>query len=139
MSQVTLYAPKPNVHDIGITRIFPYTQQHQQAIWSLFMIVETFSFAVGLLTQVNLQKARCRAVEAERNKAEIELYKAQIKPHFMFNTLNSLYGLFLTHDDKALKALQEYISILRYIHLSSPIEDNGIDFHVKLRVELRSR
>ena len=66
------------------------------------MIVEAFSFAVGLLTQANLQKARRRAVEAEREKAEIALYKAQIKPHFMFNTLNSLSGLFLTHYDKPL-------------------------------------
>ena len=65
-----------------------------------------------------MQKAKRRAVEAERDKAEIGLYKAQIKPHFIFNTLNSLYGLFLTQDEKALVALEEYISMLRYIHVS---------------------
>lgn len=119
LSNISLYNPKPNVHDAGITRIFPSIQQYQQAVWSLFMIVETFSFAVALLMQANLQKSRRRAVEAERNKAEIELYKAQIKPHFMFNTLNSLYGLFLTHDDKALESLEKYISMLRYIHTTS--------------------
>lgn len=119
LSRVTLYHPEPNIHDIGIIRIFPSVLQYQQAVWSLFMIVEAFSFAVGLLTQTNLQTVRRRAVEAERDKAEIELYKAQIKPHFMFNTLNSLYGLFLTHDDKALESLEKYISMLRYIHTSS--------------------
>lgn len=119
LSQVSLYNPKPNLHDAGITRILPSMEQYQQAIWSLFMIVEAFSFAIGLLTQVNLQKSRRRAVEAERDRAEIELYKAQIKPHFMFNTLNSLYGLFLTHDEKALESLEKYISMLRYIHLTS--------------------
>lgn len=119
LSRVNLYNPKPNVHDVGITRLFPTIQQYQQAVWSLFMIVEAFSFAIGLLTQANLQKSRRRAVEAERDKAEIELYKAQIKPHFMFNTLNSLYGLFLTHDDKALESLEKYISMLRYIHTTS--------------------
>ena len=119
LAQVSLYIPKPNVHDEGIVRLFPSIQQYQQAVWSLFMIVEAFSFAIGLLTQVNLQKSRRRAVEAERDKAEIELYKAQIKPHFMFNTLNSLYGLFLTQDDKALESLEKYISMLRYIHTTS--------------------
>lgn len=119
LSQITLYNPKPNIHDEGIVRILPSIQQYQQAVWSLFMIVEAFSFAVGLLTQANLQKSRRRAVEAERDKAEIELYKTQIKPHFMFNTLNSLYGLFLTHDDKALESLEKYISMLRYIHTTS--------------------
>ncbi len=118
-SMVTLYNPEPNIHDMGINRIFPAVLQYQQAVWSLFMIVEAFSFAIGLLTQTNLQRARRRAVEAERDKAEIELYKAQIKPHFMFNTLNSLYGLFLTHDDKAMESLEKYISMLRYIHTTS--------------------
>lgn len=96
LSRVTLYTPKPNIHDLGIERVLPSILQYQQAVWSLFMIVEAFSFAVGLLTEANIQRTRRRAVEAERDKAEIELYKAQIKPHFMFNTLNSLYGLFLT-------------------------------------------
>lgn len=118
-SCVELYPPKPNIHDAGITRVFPDIQQYQQAVWSLFMIVETFSFAVGLLTQTNIQRSRRRAVEAERDKAEIELYKAQIKPHFMFNTLNSLYGLFLTQDENALVSLERFISMMRYIHTSS--------------------
>ena len=115
LAMADLYTPKPNIHDVGITRVFPNVQQYQQAVWSLFMIVETFSFAVGLLIQANIQRARRRAVEAERDKAEIELYKAQIKPHFMFNTLNSLYGLFLTRDAKALESLEMYIAMLRYI------------------------
>ena len=120
LTKISLYIPKPNVHDEGIVRIFlPSIQQYQQAVWSLFMIVEAFSFAIGLLTQANLQKSRRRAVEAERDKAQIELYKAQIKPHFMFNTLNSLYGLFLTRDEKALASLEKYISMLRYIHTTS--------------------
>lgn len=91
-----LYTPKPNVHDEGITRMFPNIQQYQQAIWSLFMIVEIFSVAVGLLIQVNKQRSRRREVEVERDKAEIALYKAQIKPHFMFNTLRYMDCSLLT-------------------------------------------
>lgn len=119
LSSITLYTPKLNIHDFGINRMFPYIQQYQQAVWSLFMIVEAFSFAIGLLTQTNIQRQRRRAVEAERDKAEIELYKAQIKPHFMFNTLNSLYGLFLIHSDKALESLEKFISMMRYMHTTS--------------------
>ena len=119
LSQISLYNPKPNIHDSGITRMLPSVQQYQQAVWSLFMIVEAFSFAIGLLTQVNIQRSRRRAVEAERDRAEIELYKAQIKPHFMFNTLNSLYGLFLTRNEKALESLEKFISMMRYIHTTS--------------------
>lgn len=119
LSGVELYIPKPNIHDEGIVRRLPQILQYQQALWTLFMIVEAFSFAVGLLVHTNIQKARLREAEAERDKAEIELYKAQIKPHFMFNTLNSLYGLFLTENKNALPSLEKFISMMRYIHTSS--------------------
>lgn len=118
-SCANLYTPKPNIHDEGIHRLFPMIQQYQQAIWSLFMIVEAFSFAVGMLTQADLQRMRRRELEVERDKAEIQLYKAQIKPHFMFNTLNSLYGLFLTKNENALMSLERFISMMRYVHQSS--------------------
>ncbi len=119
ISRVNLYTPKPNIHDVGVTRVLPIVQQYQQAVWSLFMIVEAFSFAVGLLIEANLQKSRRMAVETERDKANIELYKAQINPHFMFNTLNSIYGLFLTHNVRALESLEKFISMIRYIHTTS--------------------
>ena len=118
-SGIELYNPEPNIHDQGIVRHLPQILQYQQALWTSFMIVEAFSFSVGLLVQTNVQKARVRAAEAERDKAEIELYKAQIKPHFMFNTLNSIYGLFLTENKNALPSLEKFISMMRYIHTSS--------------------
>lgn len=119
LSQTYLYTPRPSVHDAGITRLLPVVQQYQSAVWALFVIVEAFSFAVGLLTQTNRQRQRRREVEAERDKAEIALYKAQIKPHFMFNTLNSLYGLFLTGNENAMPSLEKFISMMRYIHQTS--------------------
>lgn len=118
-SNVNLYTPKPNIHDVGIVRLFPKIQQYQQAVWSLYMIVTAFSFAVGLLTQANSQRARRLEVETERDKAEIALYKAQIKPHFMVNTLNSLYGLFLTGNKNALVSLERFITLMRYVHQAS--------------------
>ncbi len=138
---VTLFIPKPSIYDEGLVRFFPHVLPYQQAEWSLFMIVEAFSFAISLLTQANLQRARRRAVEAERDKAEIALYRAQIKPHFMFNTLNSLYGLFLTHDEKALVSLEKFISMLRYIHTSAqndfvPLAEEAD--HIREYVELQS-
>lgn len=118
-SRIELYNAKPTVYDSGIVRRLPLVPQYQEALWTLFMIVEAFSFAVGLLVRNDLQQARLREAEASRDRTEIELYKAQIKPHFMFNTLNSLYGLFLTGSPNALPSLEKYISMMRYIHTSS--------------------
>lgn len=141
VASVQWYVPRPNVYDRGIVRLFPSITQHKQAVWSLFVIVETFSFAVGLLSQANIQRSRSLQLEAERERAEIELYKAQVKPHFMFNTLNSLYGLFLTGNSKALESLEKYISMMRYIHISStkasvPLSDE-VDY-IRQFVDLQS-
>lgn len=140
IASVQWYVPKENEFDRGIVRLFPSITQHRQAVWSLFVIVETFSFAVGLLSQANIQRSRRLQLEAERERAEIELYKAQVKPHFMFNTLNSLYGLFLTGNSRALESLEKYISMMRYIHLSTaknyvPLSDE-IDY-IRQFVELQ--
>lgn len=118
-SRVSLYNPKPSIREYDVVRKIPSVEPYQQAVWSLFMIVEAFSCMVGLLTQSNKQRSRLREIEEQRDKAEISLYKAQIKPHFMFNTLNSLYGLFLTNNEKALTSLEKYISMMRYVHYSS--------------------
>lgn len=105
--------------DMIVERLFPHVQPHTQAVWTLFVLVETFSFAVTILMQSDSQKARARAVEAERDHAQIQLYKMQIKPHFMFNTLNSLYGLFLTKNPAALTSLERFISMMRYMHTNA--------------------
>lgn len=141
LSSIQLYTPKPCVFDVGIERVLPNVNQYQQAVWSLFVIVEAFSCAVGLLTQVNEQRSRRREVESERDRAEIELYKAQIKPHFMFNTLNSLYGLFLTGDPKALTSLEKFIGMMQYLHENTlrdwiSIKDEAE--YIRLYVELQS-
>ena len=119
LSSIELYHPKPNVFDFGIVRYLPQIQQYQQTLWTLFMIVESFSVAVGLLVHNNIQKAHIQSAESERDTAIIKMYRAQIKPHFMFNTLNSLYGLFLTENKSALPSLEKFISMMRYIHTSS--------------------
>jgi len=51
-----------------------------------------------------------------KNQAiELSLLKAQIHPHFLFNTLNNLYALTITKADEAPDVVLGLSSILRYI------------------------
>ncbi|MEG0315165.1 MAG: histidine kinase, partial [Erysipelotrichaceae bacterium] len=58
-----------------------------------------------------------KAVEQEQGKkreAEIKMLQAQINPHFLFNTLNTLKGVALMNDDKPVaKGLQALAKLLR--------------------------
>ena len=53
--------------------------------------------------------------ELKLKEAELKLLKAQIHPHFLFNTLNNLYGLTLEKSDEAPGLVLQLSEILDYI------------------------
>lgn len=53
--------------------------------------------------------------ELRVKKAELQLLKAQIHPHFLFNTLNSLYGLTLEKSDLAPEVVIKLSELLDYL------------------------
>lgn len=53
--------------------------------------------------------------ELKLKEAELKLLKAQIHPHFLFNTLNNLYGLTLEKSDDAPDLVLKLSEILDYI------------------------
>lgn len=91
-------------------------RQNQQAVWIHFIIIVTLCFALGMLDEAYRQRLVRKEVEYERNKAELALYKAQINPHFLFNTLNTIYGLLITHSDKTEITLEKFINLTKYMY-----------------------
>lgn len=91
-------------------------RQNKQAVWLHYIIVTVFCFAVGMLNEAYRQRLAREEVEYERNKAELALYKAQINPHFLFNTLNTIYGLLITHSDKTEATLERFIDLTKYMY-----------------------
>jgi sensor histidine kinase YesM len=75
-------------------------------VYMLF-IVYVFSFALYLYKQWT------RTVEEKLN-TEIAFLKAQINPHFLFNTLNSIYALTLAKSDDAPAAVVKLSGLMRY-------------------------
>jgi hypothetical protein len=81
-----------------------------------FLAVVFFS----LLLKIN---NRLKQTEKEKLKAELSYFKAQINPHFLFNTLNSIYSLALQKDDKTPEAVVRLSGMMRYV-----ITDASHDF-----------
>ena len=67
--------------------------------------------------QKQLEDAQQKQVEAE-----LSFLKNQVNPHFLFNTLNNLYGLALKKADRAPDAILRLSSILRYMLYESNSE-----------------
>lgn len=50
----------------------------------------------------------------EEKEAELKLLKAQLNPHFLFNTLNNLYGLSVVKSDRLPGLMLQLSELLRY-------------------------
>lgn len=87
-----------------------------QTVWMLSLIVIGFGFSVELMFELIRQVINLKDAESERNKAELALYKAQINPHFLFNTLNSIYGLVISKSDRAERAVGMFADMLQYMY-----------------------
>lgn len=57
---------------------------------------------------------RLKEMEKEKALTELEYLKSQINPHFVFNTLNSIYFLIDPENEQARGALHTFSQMLRY-------------------------
>jgi len=70
---------------------------------------------VKLMNNAYNNQKNLRELEKEKFSAEIALLKAQINPHFFFNTLNSLYGLALKRSEKTAKVVLRLSELMHYM------------------------
>lgn len=69
-------------------------------------------FILSLLLRIQHQVSELRN---EKISAELSYLKAKINPHFLFNTLNSLYALALTQHKQTPNAVLKLSSLMRYV------------------------
>lgn len=76
----------------------------------IFLFASVLSFSLVLQIRNRLHKT-----ESARQIAELASLKAQINPHFLFNTLNSIYSLAVKSDNKTAEAIISLSELMRYI------------------------
>jgi len=81
----------------------------------IFIMIIGLGSAFQSIKQWQLYERRAILAEAEKANAELSFLKAQINPHFLYNTLNNIYILCLTNGQKAAESILKLSSIMRYI------------------------
>jgi sensor histidine kinase YesM len=83
---------------------------------------------------LDLQKVNQRMIKEEKEKLDSELHnlKAQINPHFLFNSLNVIYSLALKNDKVTAEVVLKLSDILRYVIYDSTQDKVTLNSEVSL-------
>lgn len=86
-------------------------------IISLMLLLLVLATSVVVVQEKKRFSALQRAAAAETQRAEAELatLKAQINPHFLFNTLNNIYSLAVMQSERTADAVLRLSNIMRYV------------------------
>lgn len=71
-------------------------------------------FGVEITRQKSLLKEQISLLKAEKLDQELSMLKAQINPHFLFNTLNNIYGMALKKADETPDVILQLSKVMRY-------------------------
>lgn len=92
------------------------TAHRTQRVWFLFLVVCGFSLSIDLTVELFRQMISKRELEHAKERAELSLYRAQISPHFLFNSLNTIYGMIVTGSERTEDAFVRFTDILKYMY-----------------------
>ena len=82
------------------------------------------AFFIALLLLISL---RLRQTEQERTHSELSFLKAQINPHFLFNTLNTIYSLAIQQSEDTATAVVKLSGMMRYITSESQLDQVSME------------
>ncbi len=87
----------------------------QRGPWTKMILIFLLG-GVGTQLSISIQAAnRVHQAENDQLQAELRQLKAQIQPHFLFNTLNSIYSLALRNDDRTADTIVKLAEFMRYV------------------------
>ncbi len=82
----------------------------------LLLLTDFLAFScVGFVRVAFEQEGRRRQIEKEHAALQMEQLKAQLQPHFLFNTLNSIYGLSLAGSPDTPRFILLLSELMRYV------------------------
>ncbi|HEY1165990.1 MAG TPA: histidine kinase [Chitinophaga sp.] len=95
----------------------PNSRRRRTDLVSLFLFgaVVALALAIEVNKRWRLTEQRAAQAEAGRANAELSFLKAQINPHFLFNTLNNIYTLAVTKSEHTADSIMKLSNIMRYV------------------------
>ena len=103
-----------------------------------FFLLLTLTIPISIKTALNAYRSNMRSVTLAKEKLELELnfLRAQLNPHFLFNSMNNIYGLIIAGDTERSADLVSRLSeLLRYMLYESEADTMPLSKEVKLMAD----
>ncbi len=81
----------------------------------LFLLIWFLSSMIYLAQRNRYMERSNKEAQVQKLDAELSYLKAQIHPHFLFNTLNNIYSLSICQSEHTPEAILKLSSIMRYV------------------------
>ena len=92
---------------------FSTTTLLRESCWAILNM--SFSMAIFYIRRSIDEKAMLEAIQQDSNFFKLRYLRAQLNPHFLFNTLNSIYSLSLHRSEKTPEVVVKLADIMRYL------------------------
>lgn len=92
------------------TTLFPFAI----TVMLVFMVNAAVACVVTILRNQYKEKITSARAAMAQSKSELQLLQSQLSPHFLFNTLNNLYGLSMSEPLRLPPLLLKLSDLLRY-------------------------
>ena len=100
---------------IGIPRLPKRGDKVDIFVVMMTLFITGISTSVTLIQKWQADKQLREALEKEKIGSELSFLKAQINPHFFFNTLNNIYALTHVDIENSRRALHKLSRMMRYL------------------------
>lgn len=136
LSSIVFYVLVKNTHDLylykGVIGNTENTNFFQNTLYnsSIVLFYLAFATALHLSKEWSLQREQIRRIEIEKLNTELDYLKAQINPHFLFNSINTIYFQIDKQNASARETLNKFSDMLRY----QLYECNGHEISVEKEV-----
>lgn len=97
-----------------------------------FIHVGAIAASIKLLKHWYFQRKQTIEAEQQKTVAELKLLKAQLHPHFLFNTLNNLYSHTLEFSPKSPEIVLKLSSLLRFMIYESNTSKIALSKEIEL-------
>lgn len=101
---------------------------------SFLALTTTAGVTSGIILFKHWMRSQQERMQAEKEKivSELQLLKAQVHPHFLFNTLNNIYSFSLENSSKTPEMILKLSSLLSYMLYDCKAEEVSLEKEIEV-------